>query len=545
MKRSQIWLLLILLAACGKTPVHQTSEWKYYRKGYYFLNKNIDSAFFYLNEGATASSDKEEASLCYRVMASIQSDAGDNYGAQESLIQSLDALDEHKQTDRDQLATDYDELGLTFLNLGNVDQALPYFRLALHYVKDPKTRSYFLNHSGNAYQNKRQFFQALKLYDAALKSCGKDTMARARILTNITVTRWMQNKHYNAAPGLIATLNTRLRNGDRWGVVSSYGHLATFYEKKQPDSARFYAEKMLQVSEKLKSSDEELLALQRLIPLSDLSKSRVYFRRYQQLNDSIQQKRNAAKNQFALIRYNVQKAKTENLQLQKTNEERQYQLISVTILAILGAVAGFLIYKKRKRRLRLEADRRLQDSKLQLSQKVHDKVANGIYRIMSAVEHQPDLEREHLLDQLEGMYDISRNIAHDEPDLAADFAQRIDMMLFAFRRPSIKLAVSGNDTGLWEQVNAGVREQLTLILQELMVNMTKHSQATQAYIAFSLADKELHIEYRDNGIGLSGPKESGMGMQNTVSRIKALNGSISFDSKAADGLRAFIQLPII
>jgi signal transduction histidine kinase len=245
-----------------------------------------------------------------------------------------------------------------------------------------------------------------------------------------------------------------------------------------------------------------------------------------------------------VIRYNVEKAKTENIQLQKKNAERKYQLLVVMLVALVGAFVGLWLYKWRKRRMQLEADRRLQESKLRLSQKVHDKVANGIYRIMNEVEHLPEIDRTVLLDQLENMYNVSRNVAHDEEESVVNFAERISSMLNAFKNPSLRLAVEGNETELWQEVSLGVREQLLLVLQELMVNMSKHSKATQAYVGFTAKDDRLIFEYRDDGIGLDGKETAGKGMQNTVSRIETLNGTINFEGAEAKGLRVLIQLPI-
>ena len=61
-------------------------------------------------------------------------------------------------------------------------------------------------------------------------------------------------------------------------------------------------------------------------------------------------------------------------------------------------------------------------------------------------------------------------------------------MLNAFKNQSLRLAVEGNESDLWQMVGLEVREQLLLVLQELMVNMSKHSKATQAYVGFTAKD---------------------------------------------------------
>ena len=168
------------------------------------------------------------------------------------------------------------------------------------------------------------------------------------------------------------TFYSRLPSGlhekDIWGENSSYTHLADFYMDSKPDSALWYARMMFDAASKINSPDDKLAALRKLIVLVP-KQSKFYFQQYQQLEDSLQAARNAAKSQFAVIRYNVEKAKTENIQLQKKNTEKKYQLLVVTLVALAGAFVGFGLYKRRKRRMQLEADRRLQESKLRLSQK--------------------------------------------------------------------------------------------------------------------------------------------------------------------------------
>jgi len=83
------------------------------------------------------------------------------------------------------------------------------------------------------------------------------------------------------------------------------------------------------------------------------------------------------------------------------------------------------------------------------------------------------------------------------------------------------------------------------VLQDLMVNMSKHSKATQGFVGFTLQDGLLNLTYRDDGIGLSRKENTGKGLQNTVSRIEALHGTISFDTLESKGLHVLIQLPII
>lgn len=536
--------LLLTLSACrNKAAKKPVDQWADYRKAYGFMNTNADSAFYYFNRSATNPIDKKQVASAYQGMALIQTNASDNYGAQESLINSLKSLDERDPTNRDYLARDYNGLGMCCYNLHEFPQALNYYDLALRYADAPVLRSNILNNRGNAAKELKSYTKALNDYEAAMKITGKSGTTYARILTNLAMAKWLQNPAYDPIPELRRSLNIRIHENDVPGTSSSYTHLSEVYTKSHPDSAIRYAEKMQTIAIKLHNPDDQLSALRKLIELSPPAVSKTYFKQYQAIEDGAETKRNTAKNQFAVIRYNVEKAKIENLRLQKKNTERVYQLLVVTLLAVAGAIVGLWLYKRRKRRMLAESDRRLQESKLRLSQKVHDKVANGIYRIMSEVEHLPQIDRAILLDQLENMHNVSRNVAHDEAESAVDFAERIRAMLYAFKRDSLKIAVDGNKTELWHMVGLEAREQLLLVIQELMVNMSKHSHATQAYVGFSKENGHLRLEYRDDGVGLKGAQTAGMGIQSTVSRIKALHGTINFDAVGTRGLRVTIQLP--
>lgn len=544
-KLSLIWMLGLTFAACRQPHKEAIKKhWAYYEKAYGFLNTHTDSAFYYFNKAALDTADKLQIALAYYDMALIQADAGDDYGAQESLTLSLKSLDGHDTKSQQYLATDYNKLGMTFSNLKDYAQALNYYKMALQNTSDPQLRSYFLNNEGNAYKDLKDYNKALDDYTAVVGIIGKTGSAYARVLTNIAVAKWLQNPRYNAAPELLKSLAIRIQQKDKWGQNSSFGHLMEFYTKSKPDSALWYGQKMLKVAVSLPSPDDELYALQNLVLLVRPESAKKYFVRYQTLNDSLETKRKAAKNQFAVIRYNVEKARTENLELQKKNTERRHQLIAVLVLVGLAGWLSLWLYRQRRQRRRLEAEKEIRESRLQLSQKVHDQVANGIYKIMSEVEHSREIDKTTLINKLDSVYEVSRNIAHEDPGEDDEFTRRLNSMLNAFKRPAIRLAISGNEPELWQLVGKDAKHQLELVLQELMVNMSKHSHATQAYLGFSAEDGYLKIECRDNGIGMSNPGPTGKGLKNTVSRINRLNGSVIFDRQAATGFRILIQLPL-
>jgi len=84
--------------------------------------------------------------------------------------------------------------------------------------------------------------------------------------------------------------------------------------------------------------------------------------------------------------------------------------------------------------------------------------------------------------------------------------------------------------------------ELYRILQELMVNMRKHSDATLVAITFKNEDSHVRINYSDNGKGLD-LKELKFknGLKNVETRIKSIHGTITFDTTMHNGFKAAIS----
>jgi signal transduction histidine kinase len=510
-----------------------------------FLNVKNDSAFYYFNKIVSESHDSSQIASAYNYMAAMQSDAGDYFGSQEYLLLSLGYLDEQKKKDLYCLSSDYNELGVTSLNLKNYDAAIDYCNRAIKFAQDSAYKLICLNTKAVVCQKKRDFTQALAIYDTIIDKSKNDKRTYAMILSNRANTRWLQDSSYRAASELLTALQIRINQKDDWGQNASYAHLADYYSHSHPDSALIYATKRYALTRYLNSPDDEMEALQKLIVLGPPQHVQQYFARYTYLNDSVQTTRNSAKNQFALIRYDAEKNKVENLKLQKENADKKIQIIqqramiiSAVILMIAGVFIGIIWYRKRKQRI-------IREQKLKTSQKVHDVVANGLYRIMTAIEHQDDIDKDELLDKIEDMYERSRDISYDQPEThSGDFHAEITELLGSFNTATTRVASVGNDKGVWEKMEPNTKKEMKYILQELMINMKKHSHATNVVIKFEQSGNQMKMLYADDGVGLPPVYSFGNGLTNTGNRIKNINGAITFDTNTK-GLKIQVSFPIV
>lgn len=342
-------------------------------------------------------------------------------------------------------------------------------------------------------------------------------------------------------------LQIRKNENDNWGLNSSYAHLSDYYTHSRPDSALIYARKMYAMAQQLNSPDDKVEALQKLITLSAPTSVKDYFSEYEQLTDSLQTVRNAAKNQFALIRYETEKNKADILRLQKDNSEEKVQIIKqwIIIIAIISIlVIAFFWYRKRKRRMEIESRNTIREQQLKTSQKVHDVVANGLYRIMTEIEHRHEIGKEEILDDLEMLYDKSRDISYEDPGAShSEFQTTLTELLRSFANSDTKVIVAGCDKVPWDSIKSLTKIEIETFLLELMVNMEKHSGASNVVVRFEAEGSALKIHYQDDGVGLPPALSYGNGLINTENRIKRIGGEITFENNLERGLKIKIFLP--
>ncbi|MGD8406132.1 MAG: GAF domain-containing sensor histidine kinase [Anaerolineales bacterium] len=82
------------------------------------------------------------------------------------------------------------------------------------------------------------------------------------------------------------------------------------------------------------------------------------------------------------------------------------------------------------------------------------------------------------------------------------------------------------------------------IVQEAIVNIIRHSQASACQVRVEIINNNLHIVIKDNGRGLPVDLKAGVGLHSMRERVNELNGQIEFDSSPGEGTRVYVQLPL-
>ncbi|MCW3105734.1 MAG: sensory box histidine kinase [Segetibacter sp.] len=484
-------------------------------------------------------------------MAMIQQDVGDHFGSQESALEGLRHVNEKNPQQYYCLSSLYNEVGASNVGLKNYDAAIEYYDLAIKFQQDETYKTIFQNNKAVAYREKADYQKAIRILQSTMEMQRNNTLSYARILSNLANLKWLANPNYYPVPELLNALNIRLREDNDIGTTASYNHLSDYYLPHSPDSTLFYAEKMYNLAQRINSADDKLNALCKLITLTPSHQSRSYFKEYQNLSDSILSARNKAKNQFALIRYRSEKNKAENLLLQQDNSQKELKIIRQQvwmsgIVAISASVTIFVIgwLRKKKRQMGWESQTAIRESHLKTSQKVHDIVANGLYRIMNEIEHKGVPEKDALLNKIDQLYERSRDISYEPVGIEDGPEEKINEILTSFATPETKVSIVGNQKKIWAGIPPEIIQELYHVLQELMINMAKHSGAHYVVVRFDLSGDTLIIWYRDDGIGFGQVLQYGNGLKSTESRIGKIHGELSFKEDFSAGASIKIVIPI-
>ncbi len=83
------------------------------------------------------------------------------------------------------------------------------------------------------------------------------------------------------------------------------------------------------------------------------------------------------------------------------------------------------------------------------------------------------------------------------------------------------------------------------ILQELINNIIKHSNCTEAKVSIKNSEKFIFLKVEDNGKGfLSNDRREGIGLSNITNRVDSFNGEIEIESEPEKGCTTIISIPL-
>lgn len=539
---SPIFLFCLMLFSCNHGNQLNDNNSENYdshaQKAYDYLNEQkYDSAFYYFEKANRVASTKEQKVYALYQLAEIQRVFCDFSGAEAS------ATEAYKNNNTPKYFPHiYNTLGIVYQELYDYDEAIKYYNKCYNDTLSEVDKSIVKNNIAVVYLVKNDFKKAIETLSeiADNKLLQKEEIYYARVLDNLGYAYFKINDG-NALKYLNKALELRDSLNNPRELTASYMHLSEYYQNSDAKLSFDYAQKAYKVSKLVQSPDDQLEALKFMIAAGDAKEVKSLALKQITLSDSLKKVRQTAKNQFAKIKYDSQKALEEKKRYKKQKE----WTIFISAFVVLGLIILITFIRKRNRK-RLQAS--VQDTENRIAKKIHDELANDVFQTMTFAETQdldnPD-KKELLVENLESIYEKARDISRNNSAIPTDekFENALWDLINSFNSESVNVIVNNSPPVDWNKISPSVKNAIYRVLQELMVNMKKHSEAGLVVLVFSSNSKAIAIKYTDNGKGLDSLVIDKKGLQNAENRILALNGSLTFDNEIHKGFKVSIQIP--
>ncbi|UWY28357.1 ATP-binding protein [Flavobacterium sp. TR2] len=525
----------------------------------FYKNKKFDSAFYFYNRARTKCNPNEDAKsyvYCMYYMAEIQQDHEDFIGSTKTATETVPYL--KKINDPNHVWNIYSVLGRNYYYTYDYPNAIYYYSKAFALKVDRINILEAKNNIATIYLDQGKYNKALQIF----LSISKEKIVQEKPIYYAKVLDYIGLCYFKLKNGKALAffeksiqINSEAKNED--GLGKTYYNLAQYYHNNK-SLAMMYAKLSYKNYTLSDNSNNRLLALKFIIentnsPAEIKEKALLYIKE----NHRIYAFRQKAKNQFAKMKYDSKREKEENLKLkaQKIKNELQLEkqesknIISYIIIILVSCLIVFVYYylNARNNRQKIEA---AYQSETRISKKLHDELANDIYHTLAFVENRnlsAEENRSHLLKKLDDIYSRTRDVSKENNPILGNqnFTISLKEMISGFNTPKINLLINGLDEISWNQLDEIKKTSVYRIIQELLVNMKKHSDATLVAITFKKRNNTIIINYTDNGKGIDSSKMVHKnGLHNIENRIRAIKGEVEIHSDFGKGFKLLIKFPV-
>ncbi|MTG96800.1 histidine kinase [Myroides albus] len=489
-------------------------------------------------------------------IATIYLTIGDANSAQETIAKELYYI---KEDDTSLQIYSNLVLSLSYTELLDFENAIEYAKKSLAISNDKEHQIITKNNIGYLLIENKQYKEAEEILSQVLQEY-KDSINPtdlAKIYNNLGKAKYRINKA-SGRDELSYALKLREKENDKYELVSSYIALSEYYSDKDANNALNYAKMAYEHIEDISSKKEKLTILEILINNSAINHP-IYKKSvtdYIALSNQFHVETQLSKNQFAKIRYDYDKHAKENsklkynLQVKNTTITKQHNTVLVLVcVLLLILLVVTIVYSKIKKKHIVEKGKQVYKTESRIAKKVHDELANDIFNTLIYTQNfnlQDPEKKEHLIKDLDAIYKKSRNIATqlNSIDTEVNFTQTLTNLFNEYTSEKTKIIITGIDNIDFSMLVKIQKITIYRILQELLVNMTKHSMATLVVFKFTKEANGISIYYKDNGIGLIYEDiKKKNGISNMESRIENIKGYIIFDRENEIGTKLSIYIP--
>ncbi len=313
----------------------------------------------------------------------------------------------------------------------------------------------------------------------------------------------------------------------------------------------------------------------------DYTNSLKYLKLQNAYRDSISQEEQNNALLDIQTKYEVEKKENENLRLR----ENRSLLLFALGLTILTLFIGYLLYRNLKSKKKI-TDKENEIQKQQFEKVLKEQELAGIDAMIEGQEKERQIIANDLHDHLGSLLatiklhfqnikiNKKNRLMEEEDNLLKHADDLIDEAYQQVRRiahmknagvnakegllPAIKnfadkvsasrrLVIEVEDHGMDERLENSLEVTIFRILQELIANIIKHAEATEAVVHLTNHGDMINLMVEDNGQGFDTEQikvKEGMGLHSIQRRIELLGGTVDIESIPHKGTTIIINMPV-
>lgn len=531
--------------------------------------------------------------VVYNGMANIYKMKGDYEGAAKHYYQALQVADK----------LNIPTSGSIYNNMGSVQMFLKQYDKAYYYLEKAeeiarKNNNYdllasILTNRGVVYKDEKKYPESLKELKAALVIAQQQKLSDAEYntLTNIGQVYLSMQEPKKALEYLVKTQDVK-------GDINPYYRAVTLetigvaYDRTgDHQSAERYLIEALELSDQLQLQENRQSLNEKLGNLyaanGSFEKAYNYLATGMNLKDSLQAQSIDQTISGLDIKYRTAEREKELARNQlKINEQQDYLkkknfwLVVISVGVVLLVLLLIMVFRSNRHKQGLqqkhiqilEQQQQIlkggqqigqlkammqgeEKERTRIARELHDGIGGMLTAInmnLSALQkkhsHIPEIkDLNEIMTMLQSTAIEVRKTAHNlMPDILLKYTLPEALHMYCEHIDTDnKLQINLQLYGPLEELDKFLALSLYRIIQELVQNIIKHSQATISEIQLRQDGDKLTITVEDNGIGFDKSKSTGgLGLQNVRSRIEALHGFVSIESAPRMGTTIYIELDL-
>ncbi|PWA09393.1 ATP-binding protein [Flavobacterium laiguense] len=543
------------------------------------------------------SSSAQKKTLAEKEIISLINDASaelNNNQYEKSLLKSRIALEKAITVkNHDLIANSYLIIAANFDELTEPTKALFYYNLGLSYAKRTNNnilKNQFYNNLGNIYCfDKKVYNKGIYYYKKSLSISQKIHDTEQTLLTNLNIA-WAHfdiNKYDEGFPYLKHVNKYQSIHGDESTIVAVNMLNGMYYNNKDENKK---AEKHFTLAiqqgnlgnEKSDLSYSYLEYSKFLNKIGNYKKAYENLRLYNKITDEQQlenklKKANVIGANLEIDQYKREIDKIETKYKIKQNklleeQSRNKKIVIIVFLLFISAIVFFYYFIQN---LRLKEKNKLNDlqSKIQeniinasidgqelerkkIASFLHDNISSllssaGIH--LKVFTSQNFLQTEEIVKTktiLEEAHNQIRNLSHElMPSLLVRFGLLYGLDDLCEKNSNSNIRIEFNSlVPIKKRYNEEFEMKLYFIVTELLNNIIKHSEASNAKIALEEIDNNLLIVVTDNGNGFIDNEfelKEGFGINQIRARMNNMKGEFIINSILNTGTTIILKTPIL